>query len=996
MKMKKALALVLAASMALGSVGFVSANPTTTAAEVPAGLERIVESGAFGVGGLRLEDDARREELTAIVLRLNGISDDEVKAADEKADFVDLADWNMHPWIGMAVKEGFFAGDAGTKTFRPNEAAKYAEVLTVLMRALGYTAEDFEGLTWPEGYVEKAVEVGLEVDENIDPLAPVKREVVAYAMEKALDVEVKGGEMTLAQKLGIEEIEEEKELAMEVEAIGAKKLEVTFNQEVDTEKAELTVKKGTISVNTDKVEFAEDKKSAVITTTTNLTKGDYTVTVEGVSEEAISGSTTVENEKVAAIELLSSKAPRVKGNNKQATVSYEVLNQYGEKMTGQTVTWTVSTGQTIANSTGTLTITAANDQDFVPGATVYLTGVHASSATVINDSVEIALAAQENEVVFKGVYNTAKEKLENLPAGFEDGKYVLLFEVEDQYGNIMDSPDLDNLVFTSNNPMFVSATFTEATDVVIDDVTYKAVNLLEGTVSEKGGTVTIQVISALTGKTSSYTIEAEALATVKTFTMAAPSEVVAEGEKVEIPFTALDQNGNAITDFKSLDDKITFSPVANLELVEQDDGSAKLVFTAPLTGAEDNMDLPVYLTSLVSEGGNFSSLMVNVKEEARPVSIIGLNAKKATSIAKGNKVTFKAEDLIIQDQYGRTMEKEDINIWIDKKDDSDADLNSIVIDSKVIADTDTSAFTVSVTNDTTDDGTNVIKSSTDVVTIATNDAGTASTEAIKFTLSTDNAGADDEKLIGTSAKSITFTKVEKSAYEKYEVEDLGLMYINTDSGAGATHSDYVKTVKVYGILANGTKVELPKEDYVVETSSKLVVPTTGETNTISDVASPTNEDGYVAADFEENGNYKDVKVDVLVSIKGEGGTFIDILEKELVLSNKEPKVAVVTLKDTVKDGKATVKHTAKAIDAAALKEFVKEVKDQYGVKDTTTEPTITITNLVKTEDSNFTVVNNGSSTAKITNAEMGDKFTATFKYGDVSVKVNFTVGLENE
>ncbi|OLS02261.1 cell wall-binding repeat-containing protein [Tissierella creatinophila] len=825
----------------------------------------------------------------------------------------------------------------------------------------------------------------------------VNTEVLDYVKAAHVNTFVLGGE-TVVNKVVFDKVvdavkgEVKDELKLEsVSAIGAKKLEVKFNKALDTSKAVFGVKRGTIPVNTDKIEFAEDKMSATITTTTNLTKGDYTVSVTGLTNEALTGTVTVENEKVSKINV-GPKAPRLTNNNKKALVSYEVLNQYGEKMIGQTINWTISTGEAASAGTAdkSFEITAANSADFVPGAKVYITGVHAASGTVVNTEVEIVLAAQASVVEFKGVYNTTKGEITNLPAGFDNNKYVLLLKVKDQYGNKIDSPTLSDLLFTSNNPGFVDPTsFSAGSDVTINNVTYKSVNLVAGTMAAKGGKVTIQAISKLTGVASSYLIDAEAKAMVKSFSISAPAKMIAEKEKVEIPFTALDQYGNVVTKYDDLNGNVTLSPAfaagTGLKFTKQNDGSAKLEYTAPATGATETTDLPVYLTSLVTEGGNFSSLMLSVREEARPTTILGLDTKKTQSIAAGNSMEILGTDLVIQDQYGREMTKKAKEDWLG----ATTNVNRIVVTSEKPDSGDVSPFEVESTysGQNSDGKVRQIDTNTDKFTIKakTPTTGLNKTEKLVFALSTDSGSTT----INASAKSLTFTSVGQSLYSSYEVEDLGTMYNNktTDS---ATDPKFNKTLKVYGVLANGTKVLLPSGDYNVTTNAGDNLKVTN--NVISDPSSG----GYVAADFlDDNNKAKNIKVNVLVTVKDGSGAAAAILEKELVVSSKAPEVTTITLDtEEVTDGKAVVNPASGgAIDATLLKSVLDEVKDQYGVA-IVENPTITITKLVKVEGSSLTVNSNGTTSTSIATAKMGDKFTATFKYGSgKAVAVDFTVGI---
>ncbi len=61
--------------------------------------------------------------------------------------------------IGGAVSLGLMKGDA-EGTFRPNDNISTNEVVTVLMRILGYDDAALGG-TWPDNYLDKAAEIGL-------------------------------------------------------------------------------------------------------------------------------------------------------------------------------------------------------------------------------------------------------------------------------------------------------------------------------------------------------------------------------------------------------------------------------------------------------------------------------------------------------------------------------------------------------------------------------------------------------------------------------------------------------------------------------------------------------------------------------------------------------------------------------------------------------------------------------------------------------------------
>ena len=229
-------------------------------------------------------------------------------------------------------------------------------------------------------------------------------------------------------------------------AIGAKKIQVVLDSPAtDTTKAKIIIKKGAVDVNTDKVTFSDDKKTALVETAAKLTKGDYTITVSGVATKDITTKLTAEDEKVAKIDVTTKTAPYIvtsdANSKKKALVSYKVYNQYGEDVTSATqgISWTVSTGVKIENSDvnvadGTVKITNSGNAEFIPGSKVYLTGVYATTGVVVNAELTVGVESKADQVVFKGVYNKSTKKFESLPANFADDKYLLLFDVNDQYG----------------------------------------------------------------------------------------------------------------------------------------------------------------------------------------------------------------------------------------------------------------------------------------------------------------------------------------------------------------------------------------------------------------------------------------------------------------------------------------------------------------------------------------------------------------------------------
>lgn len=452
MKMKKVLSLALAAVMALGSFGFASAAPVAEA-----DLGRIVENGYFGVGGLRLEDDARRQEFTAIILRLKGFKDAEVVALNEAANFKDVLKTDtMAPYIGKAAKEALFEGDAAG-TFRPTETVNYAEMLVVLMRALGYTKADFDGLAWPTGYVLAAANAGIEIDLKMDPNASVKRGTVALAMEKVLDVKVKGGDVTLAQELGIEEVIVAPE-TLEVVSVSAnnlKQVEVVFSKEVDrtsaTNIANYTVTGQTVSQAT----LLADSKTVILTMAgTALQSSKSTVSVTNVQGKDLHEIAPTKLEQIIFTDVVAPTITDVKSvGNKQIVVTLSEpvvgIQAIDFKLNGKALSFYSSITPAVADGTGT----QPNNQQYTfTFASALPAGVHEltfDSVTARRDAAGFAIATATKSLVIEDVTGAPTATISTATASNIAGVVKVTF---DRPMNITSSDNGNFFLNTSANP----------------------------------------------------------------------------------------------------------------------------------------------------------------------------------------------------------------------------------------------------------------------------------------------------------------------------------------------------------------------------------------------------------------------------------------------------------------------------------------------------------------------------------------------------------------
>ena len=817
---------------------------------------------------------------------------------------------------------------------------------------------------------------------------------------------------------------EEPTIASDIEsaaAVGAKTVKVVFNGDLATTSGvAISVKKGSAELTKDSVAF-NDSKTATVTLKNGLTAGTYTAVATGVvSGTSLSKDFSVESDEyVAKIELTSDKAPMEgtdsgtvsskdssRKKNQVASVGYVLKNQYDEVINGNVnaITWTVSTGVTVGNTdytykngVGSLTIKTATTTSFVPGNEVFINAVltNGTHVATMSGKAQIVLPANFDKANITGVYNKTLKKMDTvssakLAATKNPYVYQLLFTAQDQYGNDMDADTVaakGATLFTalSNNPIFIQTSSTFET-VDVDGKTYIAMTLTAGNLADKGGTATIQMISSSTGTKSTYDIVADAAGAVDKFTLGSPAGYAVQDEKLEIPFTAVDQYGNEVTAYDSLNGKIALnqSEGKSFKFEKKTDGTAKLVLDLNGVAVPAHQDKPVYMTSVGTSNGNYSSSSVSVKAIAVPKSIGGIKAssKKSTTLVYANgaegSVELTYKDLDVLDQYGRVMSNDKVEEWL--KNTTGGVTNVIVV--KQAATVATSAVKVYQDADTTTDlaKAKLTKDATSKVKITAQADGS---EKVEFSLSTDDAAT----VVSGSEKSITFATSTQKEFTSYTVDDLGTLYYKTD----AAQSTHTVEPAVYGVKADGSKVKLLPAYYDITTNAKTdAVEVEAATGKIKE----KTEGVYTDNDFKKaDGSYQDVTVTATIQIKDTAnGAYVATLTKDLKLSNKAPAVAVAKFTSAVSEGKASVK-VSKVATAALLKELLDatELKDQYGVV-IDVAPVISISNAEDADKTDvLTITNNGTTTTAIGNAAVNDTFTVTYTWGSVSVKVDVIV-----
>lgn len=821
----------------------------------------------------------------------------------------------------------------------------------------------------------------------------------------------------------------------------------------------ITINKGKTTLKSTAVNYVDDK-TAEVALELSLTAGEYTATATGVvADKTLTKAFTVDSDEyIKTIELVTKDAPMdgMTGNtsttvaggykdNQIATVVYTMKNQYDEPVSKsvQTPTFTASTSVNpvkgdYKNGKGVVYILNSGTNAFIPGNEVYINavltvGTHVATMT---DTVKIVMPANFDKAEIKGVYNKTLKKLDTLEsAKFAAEKasdryvYQLLFTAIDQYDVEMDAEKVvgkivngDNvLTAISTNPMFISigTLATNVENVDLDGKTYIALTLDPGTtkaLAAQGGTATIQLISSSTGTKTEYNITADAAGAIAKLTLGTPAEYCVDGEKVEIPFEAVDQYGNSVTKYDSFFDQngpvvtLNASAGAKIDLEKQTDGTVKMILTMKngtnLLGATKIQDVPVYITAVLKGNGYYSSTNVSVKEEAYPYSIGGLKAssKINTSLDVTStadlKITYK--DIDVLDQYGRVMKNDKVKDFLTAS--SGSKYTIYAVESNVPAQVVSIGSITGTTTTNYNNASGNIVGITDTVSLVVRPAhsNVDGTERITFGLKKIDAitsgaisGAAGYKNT-VSEKNVTFSSAKQTEYASYEVEDLGTMYYNTSSSALSTTIDkYVKTVKVFGVKADGTKVQLPDTYYDITNDSKdKTLVTSG-----SAVAQTSSSISYDDESFKNatDKTYKDVTVNVTVNVKNSAsGAYVTSIKKELKLSNKAPKIATAAFKSAVvDDGKATITSTSSITSGDLVSYFIDtdSLKDQYGVKNTSAALTKIIVSDPEDadEDETLQVTGNDTSSCALSGVEDGDRFKLTFVYDNASISVNVVV-----
>ncbi|MEG0806249.1 MAG: Ig-like domain-containing protein [Lachnospiraceae bacterium] len=458
----------------------------------------------------------------------------------------------------------------------------------------------------------------------------------------------------------------------------SKTLTVTFDKNIKYTASDFIVKKGTTSPIIESILI--DGKKAVITFPSKMMAGTYSVTVKNETKE-----TQVLDETLTTLSVIgTSLAETSKSPTAAAEIAYQALNQYGERMSGaDNISITCSFGKAVVKEKATAYADGVIYVYEIPSnmAIVSMTGTIAlvDSKTGVHSTTKItyALAATLSTMKFMGTYNLTTAMEDDIAVGDTISDFVFVFEGKNQYNAVMDAkailkegarimitatPILSNITIAGN-----TVTTANLTTVVINGREYPALRLSSsnGVAKAVAGSMRLTVVNTMKGLVANETLNIQSGSAVKEVVIGARSTIYAE-DKNELQYTVTGTDGKLITRYDSLKDMVEFTCSHDgdrLQWSKNPNGTAALIYIPAPTGYSGSDDRASVNRGITIVGNPKTPAMiitatsVKVNTTRKPVAIVGLSGA-TLACAKGEKIGFSLNNLLVDDQYGNRMTAE--------------------------------------------------------------------------------------------------------------------------------------------------------------------------------------------------------------------------------------------------------------------------------------------------------------------------------------------------
>ena len=491
---------------------------------------------------------------------------------------------------------------------------------------------------------------------------------------------------------------------MTAEATHANEIVATFNKAVGSD-AKVTLKKGTADVaNTAKI--AEDGKSATITLTGKLSDGTYTVTVVA-ADQTVTADVVAKNEVLTSFEIGSTLKETVKAdstteNKATAEISYQALNQYGDKINykADDKSVTISIGkvkETKACKTseaGTITVEEIPSMYAIPGQsfTVVIVDTVNNTGVTLNKTAVYGASATAAEFTSAGVYSMNKSAFKDVADGDEVANFELLFTAKDQYGDDMSAEKVAALASEGAIQVTIAGGLTnvKADDkykvnpktnsgvnvVEIGDNTYFAVPFAAaGSTSTKAnaGTYNVTIVNNTKGivYTGEYTVTS---GTIISSIQISAKDTIYAGQDNEMDYVVTDTEGKNVTDYATLKDiKVKNNSTGDKFSWKQNtNGTAKLVYKPAKmdepdvnkAAARDYTKSEIRSCTIEANKAESGKLLVKsqtftVYYQRTPLSVSGL-ASDAASVTTDGDLSVELKNLVVLDQYQNPYSADDL------------------------------------------------------------------------------------------------------------------------------------------------------------------------------------------------------------------------------------------------------------------------------------------------------------------------------------------------
>ncbi len=138
-----------------------------------------------------------RAQAAKIAVCIMGKTKEAVVTTDAFSD-VKSTDW-YSGFVNVVSKEGIITGYP-SGSFGANDTLTFAQAITIVVRLLGYGAEDV-GHKWPQGYIDKANVLGLTENMTFSDNDAITRSQAALIIYRALFEDMKGTKTKLVTKM---------------------------------------------------------------------------------------------------------------------------------------------------------------------------------------------------------------------------------------------------------------------------------------------------------------------------------------------------------------------------------------------------------------------------------------------------------------------------------------------------------------------------------------------------------------------------------------------------------------------------------------------------------------------------------------------------------------------------------------------------------------------------------------------------------------------------